>query len=149
MRDDYEEDELDVPDHKWEIGSAINAADYAIQCLIQAQEAMDTSSNISVIDMLSKSFFPSLLKYSSLDEAESDIQIAQAALEDLNQELKKLHNNRRIQLRYGKISSVFDMVIDSSFLDGLVHLQINKAQRNISRTINQVTEIKRELETLI
>lgn len=127
MRDDYEEDELDVPDHKWEIESAIHAADYAMQCLIQAQEAIDNSSNISIIDMLSKSFFPSLLKYSSLDEAESDIQIAQAALDDFNQELKKLHNNRRIQLRYGKISSVFDMVIDSSFLDGLVHLQINKA----------------------
>lgn len=90
-----------------------------------------------------------MLKCSSLDEAESDIQIAQAALEDLNQELKKLHNNRKIQLRYGKISSVFDMVIDSNFLDGLVHLQINKAQRNISRTINQVAEIKRELEMLI
>ena len=149
MRDACEEDELDVPDYKWEIQSAINAADYAMQCLIQAQESMNTGSNISVIDMLSKSFVPSLLKYISLDEAESAIQIAQAALEDLNQELKKLNNNIRIQLRYGKISSVFDMVINSNFLDGIVHLQINKAQRSISRTIKQVENIRRELRALL
>lgn len=149
MRYDCEEDELDVHDYKWEIQSAINAADYAMQCLIQVQESMNTGSNISVIDMLSKSFVPSLLKYISLDEAESDIRIAQAALEDLNQELKKLNNNIRIQLRYGKISSVFDMVINSSFLDGIVHLQINKAQRSISRTIKQVENIRRELRALL
>jgi len=143
-----EEEAADVADLKWEIRSAIESADYALQCLHQAQAAMNNSSNVSIIDMMSKGFFTSMWKYSSLSEADMELQNAQNALQMLNIELRNLSNNKSVQLKYGKLASVIDMWFDSEFMDGLVHLQINKAQKRIRKAITQVETIKRELQRL-
>lgn len=145
MREECDEEDSDL---EWEVQSAIEAADYALQCLYQAQAAMDASSNISGVDMLSKGFFASFLKHTSLEEAEQEIRIAQDAIEDLNNELKTLLGNKSVQLKAVKLSSAIDMWFDSDFMDCLVHMQINKVRKNIRRAIAQVETIRRELERL-
>lgn len=105
IADEYEA----LEDFSYEIHSAIDAADYALNCLTQAQQSMNDSSNVSFIDMMNKGFFTSLWKYTSLSETDVEIQQAQNALESLNAELRILSNNKSIQLKYGRLATAIDM----------------------------------------
>lgn len=149
LPEDLREEEEGSEDISYEVHAAIDAADYALECLVQAQHSMNDSSNVSFIDMMTKGFFTSLWKYSTLSEADVDIQQAQNALDSLNAELRSLANNKSIQLKYGRLAAELDMWFDDGFLDALTHLQINKAQKCIGKAITQVENIRRELSKLI
>ena len=143
-----EEEEEELGDLHFEIRSAIDAADYALGCLAQAQRALKDSGNVNFIDMMTKGFFTSLWKYSSLSVADAEIQQAQNALESLNAELRMLSKNKSVQLKYGRLATAIDMWIDDGFWDALTHLRINKAQKRIARAIMQVENIRCELRKL-
>ena len=149
LPEDLREEEERPEDISYEVHAAIDAAGYALECLVQAQHSMNDSSNVSFIDMMTKGFFTSLWKYSTLSEADVDIQQAQNALDSLNTELRSLANNKSIQLKYGRLAAEIDMWFDDGFLDALTHLQINKAQKCIGKAITQVENIRRELSKLI
>lgn len=149
LPEDLREEEERPEDISYEAHAAIDAADYALECLVQAQHSMNDSSNVSFIDMMTKGFFTSLWKYSTLSEADVDIHQAQNALDSLNAELRSLANNKSIQLEYGRLAAEIDMWFDDGFLDALTHLQINKAQKCIGKAITQVENIRRELSKLI
>ena len=72
------------------IQSAIDAADYALDCLVQAQRSMNDSSTASVLDRLTAGFFTCLIKYAALSASEVDRQPGQYALENIRRELQKL-----------------------------------------------------------
>lgn len=148
LPEDLREEE-EPEDISYEVHATIDAADYALECLVQAQHSMNDSSNVSFIDMMTKGFFTSLWKYSTLSEADVDIQQAKNALDSLNAELRSLANNKSIQLKYGRLAAEIDMWFDDGFLDALMHLQINKAQKCIGKAITQVENIRRELSKLI
>ena len=141
LPEDLREEE-ETEDISYEVHAAIDATDYALECLVQAQQSMNDSSNVSFIDMMTKGFFTSLWKYMALSEADVDMQQVQNALSGLNAELRGLANNKRIQLKYGRLATAIDMWIDDEFLDALTHLQINKAQKWISKAITQVENIE-------
>ena len=149
LPEDLREEEERPEDISYEVHAAIDAAGYALECLVQAQHSMNDSSNVSFIDMMTKGFFTSLWKYSTLSEADVDIQQAQNALDSLNAELRSLANNKSIQLKCGRLAAEIDMWFDDGFLDALTHLQINKAQKCIGKAITQVENIRRELSKLI
>ena len=149
LPEDLREEEEGSEDISYEVHAAIDAADYALECLVQAQHSMNDSSNVSFIDMMTKGFFTSLWKYSTLSEADVDIQQAQNALDSLNAELRSLANNKSIQLKYGRLAAEIDMRLDDGILYALTHLQINKAQKCIGKAITQVENIRRELSKLI
>ena len=128
---------------------AIDAADYALDCLTQAQRSMNDSSTVSFLDMMTKGFFTSLMKYSALSESDVDIQQAQNALDSLNAELRVLQKKRSVQLKYGRLATAIDMWVDDGMFDALTHLQIDKAQKRIARAIKQVENIRRELQKLL
>lgn len=144
-----EEEEAELEDLSFAIHSAIDAADYALECLSQAECAMHDSSNASFMDIITKGFFISLWKYSSLSEADVEIQQAQDALQSLNFELRVLKNNKSIQLKYGRLAAAIDIWIENDFFDVLTHLQINKAQKRIRRAMKQVENIRSELGELV
>ncbi|MGN0513449.1 MAG: hypothetical protein ACI4GD_04150 [Lachnospiraceae bacterium] len=153
MREEYEEEPENEEDTKdelmWKIQSATQAADYALQCLYNAQEAMYDSSNVSFINMMNKGFLTSLWKYSSLSDADSELQIAQNALQNMNIELQDLLGNKTVQLNYKSLASAFDLWVESDFMDCLVHLQIGRAQKKIRQAIKQVEAIRRELGRIL
>ena len=130
------------------IQSAIDAADYALECLVQAQRSMNDSSTVSFLDMMTKGFFTSLMKYSTLSEADVDVQQAQNALESLNAGLRVLQKKRSVQLKYGRLATAIAMWIDDGLFDALTHLHIDKAQKRIARAITQVENIRRKLRKL-
>lgn len=151
LREEQDEDEeaTEQQDLEYEIQSAIDAADYALDCLVQAQRSMNDSSTASVLDMMTKGFFTSLMKYSALSESDVDMQQAQNALDSLNAELQVLQKNKSVQLKYGRLATAIDMWIDDGLFDALTHLQINKAQKRIARAITQVENIQRELRKML
>lgn len=136
--DDDKEDDIDFQ-------FAIDAADCALECLEQAKEALHESSNASFVDMITKGVFTSLYKYSSLTDADMEIQDAKCAIADLNEELQNLRNHKYVKLKYSRLATVLDMCIDDEYLDALTHLRINKVQKQIEQTIKQVKNIKRLL----
>lgn len=110
---------------------------------------MNDSSTASILDMMTKGFFTSLIKYSALSESDVDMQQAQNALESLNAELRVLQKKRSVQLKYVRLATATDMWIDDGLFDALAHLQINKAQKRIARAITQVENIRRKLRKLL
>ena len=147
LRQEQDEDEeaTEQQDLEYEIQCAIDAADYAVDCLVQAQRSMNDSGTVSFLDLMTKGFFTSLMKYSALSESDVDMQQAQNALDSLNAELRVLQKNKSVQLEYGRLATAIDMWIDDGLFDALTHLQINKAQKRIARAITQVENIRREL----
>lgn len=145
--DEYVEDD-DREVGKDDILAALDTANETLQCLNLAQEALDASSNLSVIDMFSKKRVPSVLKYTSLTEAEHLIRIAAAVAEDLNEQIGELLRSKNIQLQTKRLASVTDLCFESELLDCLAHMRIGKAQREIERAGEQVEEIIRELRRL-
>ena len=151
MPEDLQEDAdeaTEVDDFQWEIQSAMEAADYALECLYEAKEAMNNSSNVSFIDMVNKGLLASLWKYSALSDADDVLENAQNALQSLNAELRTLLRNKSVRLKYGKLASIIDVWVDSDFMDCLLYMQINKAHKQIKRAIRQVQTIKKKLERL-
>lgn len=146
---DEDEEATEQQDLEYEIQSAIDAADYALDCLVQAQRTMNDSGTASFLDMMTKGFFTSLMKYSALSESDVDMQQARNALDSLNAELQVLQKNKSVQLKYGRLATAIDMWIDDGLFDALTHLQINKAQKRIARAITQVENIRRELRKLL
>lgn len=116
-----------------------------MECLEQAKEALHESSNASFVDMMTKGVFTSLYKYSSLTDADMEIQDAKCAIADLNGELQNLRNHKYVKLKYSRLATVLDMCIDDEYLDALTHLRINKVQKQIEQTIKQVKNIKQLL----
>ena len=90
LREEQDEDEeaTEQQDLKYEIQCVIDATDYALDCLTQAQRLMNDSGTVSILDMMTKGFFTSLIKYSALFESDVDMQQAQNALDSLNTELR-------------------------------------------------------------
>ena len=151
LREEQDEDEdfAEQQDLEYEIQSAIDASDYALDCLVQAQRSMNDSSTASFLDMMTKGFFTSLMKYSALSESDVDMQQAQIALDSLNAELRVLQKKRSVQLKYGRLATAIDMWIDGGLFDALTHLQIDKSQKRIARAITQVENIRRKLRKLL
>lgn len=151
LPEDLQEDAdeaTEVDDFQWEIQSAMEAADYALECLYEAKEAMNNSSNVSFIDMVNKGLLASLWKYSALSDADDVLENSQNALQSLNAELRTLLRNKSVRLKYGKLASIIDVWVDSDFMDCLLYMQINKAHKQIKRAIRQVETIKKKLERL-
>lgn len=146
---DEDEEETEQQDLKYEIQSAIDATDYALECLVRAQRSMNDSGTVSFLDMMTKGFFTSFMKYSALSESDVDMQQAQNALDSLNAELQVLQKNKCVKLKYGRLATAIDMWIDDGLFDALTHLQINRAQKRIARAITQVENIRRELRKLL
>lgn len=150
LREEQDEDEESTERQDlYEIQCAIDAADYALNCLTQAQRSMNNSGTASFLDMMTKGLFTSLMKYSAPSESDVDMQQARNALDSLNAELRVLQKNKSVQLKYGRLATALDMWIDDGLFDALTHLQINKAQKRIARAITQVENIRRELRKLL
>ncbi|WP_342758335.1 hypothetical protein [Kineothrix sedimenti] len=149
LPEDLREEEEEPGDISYEVHAAIDAADYALECLAYAQQAMNDSGSASVLDMLTTGFLTSFLKQATLSEADAEVRQAQMALNDLNAELRELSKNKTVQLKYARLATAIDLWFDDGFLDALTHLQINKAQKRISKAITQVKNIKRELRKLL
>lgn len=142
------EEETEINTH-FEIVNAINSADFALQCLYQALDALNTGSRTSFWDMMNPDVFTHTIKYTALNEAEQEVINAQNALQNLNYSLRNLLNCKDVRIKFVKLASVADMLSDSNFINGIVQSQINKTRKRIAKAIKQVRLIRGELETII
>lgn len=145
LPDELREEEDEPEDWNFDVQAAIEAADYALDCLVSLQKALNDSESVSFVDIMTKGFFSSMWKYSTLSEADVEIGAAQDALEDLNTQLRALKSDKSIKLKGGRLATVIDVWIDNDFLDTITHLQINKAQKRVNKAITQVENIRRKL----
>ena len=115
---------------------------------MQAQNALNSGSTASFLDMMTKGFFTSFMKYSALSETDESMRQAQSALNNLNRELRGLQKNKSVQLNYSHLASAIAMGVDDGLLKALTHLQINKAQKRLQKVMTQVENIRNELRKM-
>ena len=139
------EEGIQPEDLRQEICSAIDAANYALECLEQARLAVNNCGNVNLIDKMNKGFLTSLWKHSSLSEADAEMQQAQSALAALNTALRGLSDSRSVRLKYSRLASMIDMWLDDDMLDALQYFRIEKARKRIEKVIKQVENIRQEL----
>ncbi len=133
---------FDLKEHKQQLQKLVKATDDTLEHLFTVQKTLSESAFTSLWDIVSGGFFASVLKHTFLRKAEQEIKNAQLAVNNLNDELKELINNK---VSSGTLLSVIDIWFDSKFADILVHFHINKIQKNINTAIDQITDIRKEL----
>ena len=150
LREELDEDgeEAGQQDLEYRVQCAIDAADEALDCLVQAQNALNSGSTASFLDMMTKGFFTSFMKYSALSETDESMRQAQSALNNLNRELRGLQKNKSVQLKYSHLASAIAMGVDDGLLKAPTHLQINKAQKRLQKVMTQVENIRNELRKM-
>lgn len=132
------------------IGATYDAAILTLNSLIHLQQLLNDSEGISVVDMLTKSFFPSLIKHQALHEVEAQAKYTRALIDGLNGNLKSILNiDRNIRLTNIKLSTAIDLWFDSGFLDCIVHLNIGKMKKQVRYAIRQVEDIAKALEQMM
>ena len=75
-----------------EIREAIQAADYALQCLDRAESHLNSASNWGIIDMLGGGLLTTMVKHSKMDDAAADLNEARDALQRFSRELQDVHS---------------------------------------------------------
>ncbi|MBE5875711.1 MAG: hypothetical protein E7290_02345 [Lachnospiraceae bacterium] len=130
------------------IANAVDAADCALIYLMRAQSMLNDITSISVIDLITNKFAPSLMKNLLLNEAEYFLYDAQNEIDRLNGELKNILYHKTIRLKYSRLTSLADIMYDTKFLDRLTYLRLNKALKRIRKVISQIEAIRRELERM-
>lgn len=126
LPEDLREEEEEPEDISYEVHVAMDAADYAWDCLVQAQRTMNDNGSASVLDMLTTGLFTSFLKQATLSEADEEVRQAQIALNALNMELRELSKNKTVQLKYVRLATAIDCKRQ------IMRLPINERHQQIS-----------------
>lgn len=159
LREEVEEDSDEEPEEdieeeeptftngeiRQEIANTIEWADLAINALVQANKCMNTAGNWGMVDMFGGGFFSSMLKHSSAEDAERHIQHAQSYLECMNNGLEEIFQKKDTHLMFSALEIAVDMWMDDNFMDCLVQMHIGKVQKQISKAIRQVENVRKEL----
>jgi hypothetical protein len=129
--------------------SAVLAADYALECLYEAKQAVVQGSDVSLFNTFKPSFWSGLWKHSTLSRAEAELAAAREALQVLNAELTELKRNKVIMVDNPRLASVIDLWFDDKFYDFLTHVQISRVHSQLCKVIPQVEAVQRELTNLM
>ncbi len=136
---------MDQEQYITELEEAIDAADYAEDCLYKAQRALDSAGGWGLFDMVKGGMVTTWIKHGKMDEAARYMEDARAALEKFNEELEDV--DQMVDLKYNKtdIFTFADYFMDGILPDLIMQGRINDAKRNVSRTIREVQKIREEL----
>lgn len=156
MSEDYAdeeewEQEPEAINGSFAVQYAIEAADYALECLHNARKSLNASSDWNMIDLFTSSFWTSLFNHNQLRESETHLILAKGAVDGLNQELENVLRefqdipDKTVSVRCEKLASLVDLWLDSEFMDCMTQMQIGRAQKSVGKAIKQVEEIRKAL----
>lgn len=132
-----------------EIHEAINAADDALIALRRAEKSLSGASGWGLWDLLGGGFFSDLMKHSKIDQAQSELQQAQAALGRFRKELADIDRLPDINLDIGDFLRIADYIFDGIFADGMMQMKISKGRQQVQEAILQIENIRSRLWAML
>lgn len=130
-----------------EILEAIEAADEALYCLDQARKQLLSARNWGIFDIFGGGMLATFIKRSKMSEAKAYAKDARESLLKLKDELDDIDDVIEFDLDMDDFLSFADYFFDSSFFsDLMVQGRINNARSKILEAIDNVRQIKEELE---
>lgn len=132
-----------------EIHEAINAADDALIALRRAEKSLSSASGWGLWDLLGGGFFSDLMKHSKIDQAQNELQQAQAALGRFRRELADIDHLPDISLDIGDFLRIADYIFDGIFADGMMQMKISKGRQQVQEAIRQVEAIRSRLWAML
>lgn len=131
----------------WEITDAINAADYAISCLVNAANYLANAGNWGIAGLLSRHRIFSVLKHAELADASGEIREASNALGVFGRDIKNMRGAFSADI--GNFLRFVDLFTDSFVADCLVQRKIDKSYKRCKSAIRQVEDIRNDLVAML
>ena len=130
-----------------EVLQAINAADEALYCLDQARKQLLSARNWGIFDIFGGGMVATFIKRRKMSEAKAYAKDARESLMKLKDELDDIDDVIEFDLDVDDFLSFADYFFDNSFFsDLMVQGRINNARSKILQAIDNVKQIKEELE---
>lgn len=130
-----------------EILQAIDAADEALYCLDQARKQLLSARNWGIFDIFGGGMVATFIKRRKMSEAKAYAKDARESLMKLKDELDDIDDVIEFDLDMDDFLSFADYFFDNSFFsDLMVQGRINNARSKILQAIDNVKQIKEELE---
>jgi len=130
-----------------EILQTINAADEALYCLDQARKQLLSARNWGIFDIFGGGMVATFIKRRKMSEAKAYAKDARESLMKLKDELDDIDDVIEFDLDMDDFLSFADYFFDNSFFsDLMVQGRINNARSKILQAIDNVKQIKEELE---
>ncbi len=131
-----------------EIDEALEAADYALDCLRKAESDLDSASSWGMFDILGGGLISTLIKHNDMDDAQAHMEEAKGALEKLSQELKDVDYQINLDFTVSDFLSFADYFFDGLLADLFVQDRINEAEQQVKEAITKVESIRDHLRHL-
>lgn len=132
-----------------EIREAIQAADYALQCLDRAESHLNSASNWGIIDMLGGGLLTTMVKHSKMDDAAADLNEARDALQRFSRELQDVHSFVDFPFNTADFLSFADFFFDGFIADWLMQDRINTARDQVGEAKQRVNAIRSQLGQMV
>ena len=130
-----------------EIQEAIEAADVALEHLERARRCLSSASGWGLLDTLGGGFISGLIKHSKMNDAEEEIDLAKQALARFSKELRDVEGYSSVHIN--GFLTFGDLFCDGFLMDVIVQSQIGKAKRECENAIEQVTNIRNDLQRML
>lgn len=131
-----------------EIDEALEAADYALDCLRKAESDLDSASSWGMFDILGGGLISTLIKHNDMDDAQAHMEEAKGALEKLSQELKDVDYQINLDFTVSDFLSFADYFFDGLLADLFVQDRIDEAEQQVKEAITKVESIRDHLHHL-
>ena len=131
-----------------ELDEALEATDYALDCLRKAESDLDSASSWGMFDILGGGLISTLIKHNDMDDAQAHMEEAKGALEKLSQELKDVDCQINLDFTVSDFLSFADYFFDGLLADLFVQDRINEAEQQVKEAITKVESIRDHLRHL-
>ena len=131
-----------------ELDEALEAADYALDCLRKAESDLDTASSWGMFDILGGGLISTLIKHNDMDDAQAHMEEAKGALEKLSQELKDVDYQINLDFTVSDFLSFADYFFDGLLADLFAQDRIDEAEQQVKEAITKVESIRDHLLSL-
>ncbi|MDO4617573.1 MAG: hypothetical protein Q4B03_08995 [Lachnospiraceae bacterium] len=127
---------------------AIEAGEYALQCLYAAADYLDSARNWGFLDLFGGGLISSLAKRSKMEKAKQCMEDARYALRDFSRELKDVSIAWDLDIVTDDFLSFADLFFDGFFVDWMVQDRINRAAEQVEQAVYRVEEVLDQLRRI-
>ncbi|MGO4886344.1 hypothetical protein ACJ2A9_01180 [Anaerobacillus sp. MEB173] len=124
-----------------EYNEAIDTGKQASKALAAAISSLESAKGWSTWDMFGGGMITTAIKHSRLDDAKSQVHIAQTKLRLFQEELADVTNHDKIELQFSGLLTFADYFFDGIIFDWMVHGKITDSLQQVKETKEKVDQL--------
>ena len=132
-----------------EINEAVIAGKTAMNKAYEVQKSLDSADSWAMFDVFGGGIVADMVKYSKLDDANSQIQQMQASLSKFKTELSDVNINADLTVQVSEFLRAAEYLFDNIFTDAAVLNRISEARNRVNDTVRRIDEALLRLENML